>query len=69
MARPALASERLSEQADGRVRYELKSRWRDGTTHLLFEPLELIGRLAALIPPPRKHQVRYHGLCSAPHKP
>jgi hypothetical protein len=69
VARPPLASERLCDHPDGRLRYELKTRWRDGTTHLLFEPLELIGRLAALIPPPRKHQVTYHGLCSAPHKP
>ncbi len=36
--------------------------WRDGTTHVVFEPLELIERLVALIPPPRAHQVRYHGV-------
>jgi hypothetical protein len=47
---------------DDRTRPAIRSsvrglRWRDGTTHLLFEPLELIGRLVALIPPPRKHQV------------
>jgi hypothetical protein len=29
------------------ARHELNSRWRDGTTHLVFEPLKLIGRLAA----------------------
>jgi hypothetical protein len=28
----------------------------------MFEPLELLERLAALIPPPRIHQVRYHGI-------
>jgi len=38
----------------------------DGTTHLLLSPLELIEKLAALIPPPRLNLVRYHGIL-APH--
>ena len=42
--------------------YRLKRRWRDGTTHLIFEPLELLEKLAALVPPPRFHLVRYHGV-------
>ena len=33
----------------------------DGTTHVVFEPLELLEELAALVPPPRFHLVRYHG--------
>jgi len=65
VARGPLASERLHERPDGGLLYELKSRWRDGTTHLLFSPLELIGRLASLIPPPRRHQVVYHGILSS----
>jgi hypothetical protein len=52
MARSPLASERLSARANDRVRYELASRWRDGTTHLLIEHLDLIGPIAATIPPP-----------------
>ena len=62
VARPPLATGRLSELPDGRLCYRLRHRWRDGTTHVLFQPLELIERLAALIPPPRAHQVRYHGV-------
>jgi hypothetical protein len=31
----------------------LKSAWADGTRQLLFEPLELLEKLAALIPRPR----------------
>ena len=62
MARPPLATERLSQLADGRLVYRLKRRWRDGTTAVLFEPQELIERLAPLVPPPRAHQVRYHGI-------
>jgi hypothetical protein len=40
----------------------LKTRWRDGTTHILMERSELLDRLVPLIPPPRAHQVRYHGI-------
>jgi len=34
----------------------------DGTTHVGFEPLELLEKLAALVPPPRVNVVRYHGV-------
>ena len=61
-ARPPLATERLSRLPDGRLAYELRHPWRDGTTHVVFEPLELIEKLAALVPPPRVHLVRYHGV-------
>jgi hypothetical protein len=61
-ARPPLANERLEELPDGRLALRLKTRWRDGTTHILMERSELIDRLVPLIPPPRAHQVRYHGL-------
>jgi hypothetical protein len=62
VARPPLANERLEEQPDGRIALRLKTRWRDGTTHVLMERSELIERLVPLIPPPRAHQVRYHGI-------
>lgn len=60
--RPPLATERLSRLSDGRLLYKLKHRWRDGTTHIGFEPLELLEKLAALVPPPRVNFVRYHGV-------
>jgi hypothetical protein len=44
------------------LRYRLKQRWRDGSTHVVFEPAELMEKLAALVPPPRFHLVRYHGI-------
>ena len=62
VARPPLATARLSRTGDGRLLYRLKHRWRDGTTHVVFEPLELVEKLAALIPPPRFHGARYHGV-------
>jgi hypothetical protein len=65
-ARPPLAYDRLTKQADGRYLLRLKTRWRDGTTHLLFEPIELMERLAAQIPKPRVNLVLYAGVL-APH--
>jgi len=48
------------------VRYTLKAPYRDGTTHIVLEPLDLMARLAALVPPPRMHLTRFHGVF-APH--
>jgi len=41
---------------------EGRRRWTDGTTHLIFAPVELLERLAALIPRPRINLVLYHGV-------
>jgi hypothetical protein len=57
VARPPLAHDRLEKRPDGRLMLRLKTRWRDGTTHILMERSELIERLVPLIPPPRAHQV------------
>ena len=46
----------------GDFRYGFKTPWRDGTTHAVFEPLEFIEKLCALVPTPRVHTVRYHGI-------
>ncbi len=62
VARPPLANDRLEERPDGRLTLRLKTRWRDGTPHILMERSELIERLVPLMPPPRAHQVRYHGI-------
>ena len=45
VARPAISTERLSLTRNGRLRYELKTPWRNGTTHVIFEPLDFISRL------------------------
>jgi hypothetical protein len=62
VARPAVATERLSKLADGRILYRLRHQWRDGTSHVIFDPLDLMGKFAALVPPPRFNLVRYHGV-------
>ena len=64
-ARPPLAEQRLSLDADGLVVYALKHAFRDATTHVLFEPIDFIARLAALVPRPRAHLIRYHALCAS----
>ncbi|GHL51337.1 hypothetical protein ECZU29_61870 [Escherichia coli] len=61
ISRPAV-SERLSLTRGGNVRYQLKTPYRDGTTHVIFEPLDFIARLAALVPKPRVNLTRFHGV-------
>jgi hypothetical protein len=62
LARPPVATDRLSELADGGLELRLKRPWRDGTTAFRFQPTELIERLVALVPRPRAHLVRYSGV-------
>ncbi len=56
VARAPLALGRLEEMTDGRLAYQLKTPWRDGTTHVEMERRELLERLAPLIPSPRAPQ-------------
>jgi len=46
----------------GQVVLKLKTAWRDGTTHIVMRPLEFMQRLAALVPRPRLHLTRFHGV-------
>jgi len=62
LTRPAVSEQRISFTQGGNIRYELKTPYRDGTTHVIFEPLDFIARLAALVPPPRVNLTRYHGV-------
>ena len=59
ISRPAIAEERLSRTPNGNIRYQLKTPYRDGTTHVIFEPLDFIARLAALVPKPRVNLTRF----------
>ncbi|MES9875285.1 MAG: IS91 family transposase, partial [Candidatus Sedimenticola sp. 6PFRAG7] len=62
ISRPAVSEQRLSLTKNGNVRYQLKTPYRDGTTHVIFEPLDFIARLAALVPKPRVNLTRFHGV-------
>ncbi len=61
ITRPAVSTERLSLTTQGTIRYRLKTPYRDGTTAVVFEPLDFIARLTALVPTPRINLTRYHG--------
>jgi hypothetical protein len=62
ISRPAISERRLSTTDHGKVRYELKTPYRDGTTHVFFDTIDFIGKLAALIPPPRLNLTRFFGV-------
>ena len=62
MLRPPLSKDRIELRAAGRYRIRLKKPWRDGTTDIVLDGPELVGRLAALVPPPRAHLTGYFGV-------
>jgi len=65
LTRPPLSQKRLTELSDGRLCYRLKRTFRDGTAAVVLSPWDLLARLAALVPPPRFHLVRYAGVLSS----
>jgi hypothetical protein len=65
-ARGALSLERLEQDANGDLLYRFNRPWSDGTTGITLSPLERLEKLAALVPVPRAHLVRYAG-CFGPH--
>jgi len=58
LIRPAVSEKCLSLTPNGNVRYQLKTPYRDGITHVILEPLGFIARLAALVPKPRVNLTR-----------
>ena len=72
IARPALSNERLSVNDRSQVVYRLKHPFRNGTTHVVLDPMDFIARLVApevplaqrarSVPRPRAHLTRYHGV-------
>jgi hypothetical protein len=66
ITRPAVAEDRLMRYPSGEIVLKLKTKYSNGTSHLLFSGLEFVEKLAALIPPPRIHLTRFFG-CLAPH--
>jgi hypothetical protein len=61
-ARPPFAWERLEVSDAQRLICHLSKRQPNRRTDLMLTPVELIHRLAALIPPPRTYRHRYHGV-------
>jgi hypothetical protein len=61
-ARPALSMERLSETSDGLIAYRLRHAQKGKATHRVMRPIDLLARIAAIIPPPRHPLLRYFGV-------
>src|SRR5262249_40392607 len=57
-----------SVAADGLIGINSTHPWSDGTTGIRLSPVELLEKLAALVPLPHVHLVRSGG-CLAPHSP
>ena len=66
--RPPIPQEHVLYLDDGLVRIALKRPFGDGTVAVDLDPLSLLCRLCAAVPPPKMHLVRYAGVLSAAHK-
>ena len=60
--RPPVTDERIHVTDEGLVGLQLRQPWRDGTTDVVFDPVEFLGRLAVLVPRPRINLILYHGV-------
>ena len=67
-ARPPFALEHLQQLDADHLVYHSPKPGLDGSSDLVLTPLELIGKIAALVPPPRSHRHRYFGVL-APNSP
>ena len=59
---PRRSHDRLAWTADGQIAYRRKRPWPDGRTELVLPPVTFLRRLCGIIPPPRRHLVRYAGV-------
>ncbi len=66
--RPPIAQERVTQGPDGLVRIVLKHSFADGTVAIDLDPLSLLSRLAASVPAPGRHTVRYAGVLASASK-
>ena len=61
-AATAGGAEALRLTDDGQVALPLRHPWRDGTTQVASEPVELLEKLAVLVPLPRVNLLLHHGV-------
>ena len=60
--RPAFSLSRFRVLRDGRISYRVKKSSRRVSRCRIMTPVECIGRLCALVPPPRYPLTRFHGV-------
>ncbi len=63
--RPPVAQDRLLQRPDGNIELRLKRPYSDGTTAILFEPVDFVSKLATQVPPPKMHRLRFFGVFSS----
>ncbi len=62
ISRPSLSEQRLSVNSQGKIIYQLKTPYENGTTRIILDPLDFLSRLASLVPRPRTNLIRFHGV-------
>jgi hypothetical protein len=67
LARPAFSLARFAVRRDGLVVYRVKKAGRGRVKQRVMTPLECLGRLAAMVPPPRYPLLRLHGVLGPRH--
>lgn len=63
--RPAFAASQFRATRDGRVAFQLRHPRADGATHIVLPEPAVLHRLAALVPAPGRHAVKYFGVLSS----
>ena len=48
--------------SQGKVIYQLKTPYENGTMRIVLDPLDFLSRLASLVPRPRTNLIRFHGV-------
>ena len=67
LTRPPFALGRLQQRRDGTVIYRVKKAGRGCVRVRVMTPVELLARLAAIVPPPRYPLLRFHGVLAPRH--
>ena len=65
VARPPLSHARLKRHGDGDLALALKTPWSDGTSHVVLSEMELVEKVAALVPTPNDNLVTYTGVLAS----
>jgi hypothetical protein len=68
LTRPAISLARFRVRRDGNISYRVKKVSRARVTERVMTPVEALGRLAAIVPPPRYPLLRFHGVLAPHHR-
>ena len=67
LTRPAFSLARFGVRRDGLIVYRVKKAGRGRVKQRVMTPLECLGRLGAMVPPPRYPLLRLHGVLGPRH--